>query len=288
MLLKFVPFLFLFLWASGFVGARLDLQYAEPATLLSLRMLANLGLFILMLWLLRQRMPTGRLLLHCVVAGLLAQGLFLGGTYLAIAGGMPSGLCSLLVGVQPILTAVILLGSGEQRFSATQWLGLALGFVGIALVLQGKMAWQHDGDRWLAYGFAILALLGITLGTLYQKRHCQGVSMLGNLVAQNLGAGLLFLPVAALFETGTVNWTTEFLLVMGWLVVVLSLLATQLLIFMISQGKASSVATVFYLVPPITALQAWVLFGETMAPAGLFGFLLSALAVYLVVRPEPD
>lgn len=284
MLVRAIPFIFVILWASGFVGARFGLQYAEPATLLSIRMLGNVILFLILIAFLRRRVPTGIDFFHCCVVGVFIHGFYLGGTYIAIDLGMPAGLSSLLVGIQPILTAVLLVSFTRESFQPIQWIGLILGFIGISLVLGGKMEWQSETDKALAIGVCLCALIGITLGTLYQKKFCHNADMIGSAMVQYLAAGALFLPYAMQFETMEVQWTTEFILTLIWLVVVLSCIAILLLLFMVKNGAASSVASVFYLVPPTTAIQAWLAFGESFDVMGVVGFGFAAVAVYLVVK----
>ncbi|MDK9738865.1 DMT family transporter [Vibrio sp. D404a] len=284
MLIKFIPFVFVILWSSGFVGARFGLQYAESATLLSLRMVANVVLFILLIAFLKRRVPKGAAFFHSCVVGILIHGFYLGGTYLAIDMGMPAGLSALLVGLQPILTAVMIVTFTVERFNWSQWLGLVLGFSGISLVLMGNIEWQSDAHKTEAVLLCFLALIGITFGTLYQKRFCKGVDMVGSAMVQYFAAALLFLPYAMSFETMQVDWTLEFSLTMVWLVVVLSCVAILLLLYMVEHGAASSVASVFYLVPPTTAIQAWLMFGESFDVYGALGFALAAVAVYLVMK----
>lgn len=287
MLIKMIPFVFVILWSSGFVGARLGVEYAEPATLLSLRMVANVVLFLVLIAILKRRIPRGRAFFHACVVGILIHGFYLGGTYLAINWGMPAGLSSLLVGLQPILTALIMVSCTSQRFSFAQWLGLALGFAGISLVLMGNIQWQSDDQKGMATLLCLVSLVGITCGTLYQKRFCQGTDMVGGAMVQYLASAALFLPFAMRYETMQVNWTLEFTLTLIWLVVVLSCIAILLLLYMVAHGASSSVASVFYLVPPTTAIQAWLIFGESFDIYGAMGFALSATAVYLVVKkPE--
>lgn len=284
MLIKFIPFVFVILWSSGFVGARFGLQYAEPATLLSLRMIANVLLFVLLLAMLKRKMPRGSAFFHSCVVGILIHGFYLGGTYLAIDMGMPAGLSALLVGLQPILTAIMIVTFTVERFNWAQWLGLVLGFSGISLVLMGNIEWQSDAHKTEAVLLCVLALVGITFGTLYQKRFCQGVDMVGSAMVQYFASAILFVPYAMSFETMQVNWTVEFSLTMVWLVVVLSCVAILLLLYMVEHGATSSVASVFYLVPPTTAIQAWLMFGESFDFYGALGFALAAIAVYLVVK----
>lgn len=281
---RLIPFVFVVLWASGFVGARFGLQYAEPATLLSLRMIANVALFLLLIVLLRRRLPRGKALLHSGVVGLFIHGFYLGGTYFAIHLGMPAGLSSLLVGLQPILTAFLLVVFTQHSFKPSQWLGLVIGFAGISLVLMGKMDWQSEQHKTLAVAVCLVSLIGITLGTLYQKRFCQGVDMVGGATVQYFAAGLLFVPVALTFETNVIVWSPAFIMTLVWMVVVLSCIAILLLLYMVENGVASSVASVFYLVPPVTAIQAWLMFGESFDAMGVMGFVLAALAVFLVTK----
>ena len=287
MLIKFIPFVFVILWSSGFVGARFGLQYAEPATLLALRMIANVLLFVLLIVILKRKMPRGSAFFHSCVVGVLIHGFYLGGTYLAIEMGMPAGLSALLVGLQPILTAVMIVTFTVERFNWAQWLGLVLGFSGISLVLMGNIEWQSDAHKTEAVLLCVLALVGITFGTLYQKRFCQGVDMVGSAMVQYFASAILFVSYAMSFETMQVDWTVEFSLTMVWLVVVLSCVAILLLLYMVEHGAASSVASVFYLVPPTTAIQAWLMFGESFDLYGAIGFALAAIAVYLVVK-KPD
>ena len=284
MLIKMIPFLFVILWASGFVGARFGLEYAEPMTFLSLRMVLNVVLFAVLIMLLQRRIPTGRQFWHSCVSGLFIHGLYLGGTFQAIHWGIPAGLASLLVGSQPIFTALILLLMGTERFNLAQWLGLALGFAGISCVLMGNIEWQSDAHKWAAIAMCVVSLIGITVGTLYQKKFCQGVDLLGGALVQYVAAVALLLPAAMQFETMQVEWTPTFMMTLGWLVVVLSCIAILLLLYMVEHGASSSVASVFYLVPPTTAIQAWICFGESFDRLGALGFVLAAVAVYLVVK----
>lgn len=284
MLLKMIPFVFVMLWASGFIGARLGLEYAEPATLLTIRMVSNVVFFLLLIALLKRKIPRGMDFVHSFIVGALIHGFYLGGSYLAIGWGMPAGLSSLLVGLQPILTALLIVGFTAERFKLSQWLGLGLGFIGICLVLIGDIEWQNDDHKLIAFTGCMLALIGITFGTLYQKRYCKGVDMVGSALIQYLAAGVMFLPAALHYETMEVQWTMEFILTMVWLVVVLSCVAILLLLYMVENGAASAVASVFYMVPPVTAIQAWLMFGETFDALGALGFVLAAVAVYLVVK----
>ncbi|WP_087018534.1 DMT family transporter [Thaumasiovibrio subtropicus] len=282
MMIRIVPFVFVILWASGFIGAKFGLQHSEPLTLLSLRFAANVVLFSGLLIVLRRRLPSLALIGHSMVVGVLIHAAYLAGCFTAISLGMPAGLVSLLVGLQPLLTAVILVSNGRARLASSQWFGLLLGLIGISLVLGGKLSWESDAGWWPAAGFVTLALLGMTLGTLYQKRFCANVDLIAGGLIQYFAAALLLTPFALIFETNQIEWTPTFMAALAWLVFGLSFTAILLLLVMVRLGEASKVAATFYLVPPVTALQAWIAFGETMSWQGGIGFVLSAIAVYLV------
>ncbi len=286
-----MPLLFVALWSTGFIGAKFGLPYAEPFTFLFIRFALTLALLVPLAHWLSGEWPRGaRLWGHIAVSGLLVHGGYLGGVFYGIHLGMPAGLASLLVGLQPLLTAGLagpLLG---ERLGRSQWLGLVLGLVGVALVLGGKL----DPGEALFQGFGpgallaiLVALIGISIGTLYQKRHCTGMPLLSGTVVQYLAAGTLLGLGALLFEERSVTWTPTFALTLGWLVLVLSIAAILLLMALIKRGEASRVASLFYLVPPVTALQAWWLFDEALPPASLAGMALAIAGVALVVKGKP-
>lgn len=227
----------------------------------------------------------GRARGHIAVAGLLVHGLYLGGVFVAISRGLPAGVTSLVVGLQPIFAAV---GAGPllgERTTGRQWLGLVLGFGGVALVLSGKMGagpTQALGPMLIP---ALLALAGITLGTLYQKRFCPAFDLRTGGVIQFGAAGLATLPFALAAERFRIDWSGEFLFALGWLVLVLSLGAISLLNLLIRRGSAVNVSRLFFLVPPSTSLIAWAVFGERLAGPALPGMALAAAGVYLARPP---
>ncbi|MBC7905814.1 MAG: DMT family transporter [Rhodospirillaceae bacterium] len=280
-----MPAVFVVLWSTGFIGAKFGLPYAEPFTFLSLRFVAVIALLGGVAVVMRAPWPNDRRLVgHLAVSGLLVHGLYLGGVFAAIRDGLPSGLTALVVGLQPLLTAVVtgrLLGEVVSR---RQWGGLALGLAGVAMVLSTRLTGLEWGTLpWRALGFALVALLGMTAGTLYQKRFCTGMDLRTGAVLQYVAAALVMLPLAALTETMRVEWTGSFIFALGWLVLVLSVGAISLLMMLIRQGEAARVASLFYLVPPVTALMAWALFDERLSAVGLAGMVLAAAGVALVV-----
>jgi len=281
------PILFVLLWSTGFIGARFGLPYAEPFTFLWVRMVIVVGLLLGLAWLLRSSWPRGWALnLHIGVSGLLLHAGYLGGVFFAISRGMPAGLAALIVGLQPILTAILAQFLLRERVNALQWAGLLLGFVGVALVVGekalGARALNIENEAFVAIG---LALLCTTLGTLYHKRFASQMPLVGGTVVQYIAASVGLFILALLFrETMQIQWTLQFSLAMAWLVVVLSIGAILLLMYLIRHNSASSVASLFYLVPPATALEAYFLFGEQLGLVALLGMGLAAVGVALVVR----
>lgn len=274
------PALFVLLWSTGFIGARLGLPHAEPLTFLALRYALAASLLVLVALAMKAPWPrTWREVGHYAVAGILVHGLYLGGVFVAIGLGVEAGVSALIVGLQPLLTAALagtLLG---EQVSRRQWLGLVLGLGGVGLVLAGKLG--HGTGTLLGSLACIVALFGITAGTLYQKRYCAGMDLRTGNVVQFLAAGLVTAPLALLFETSVIDWTFDFVFALLWLVLVLSLGAISLLYLLIRRGAASQVASLFFLVPPCTALLAWPLFGETLGPLALAGMALTATGVAL-------
>jgi drug/metabolite transporter (DMT)-like permease len=277
------PGLFVLLWSTGFIGAKLGLPYAEPATFLMVRFAIVLSILLPLCWLAGARWPRSpREAFHMGVAGVMLQAGYLGGVFASIHHGMPAGVSALIAGVQPVLTAILgarLLG---ERTSARQWLGLALGAAGVALVVREKFVFEGVGA--LAVVLSVLALASITLGTVYQKRFCASIDLRTGAAIQFAAAFLALAPFAGLFETREVRWTAEFVFAMAWLVLVLSLGAIFLLFYLIRHGAATRVASLMYLVPPCTALIAWPLFGEIYTLWSAAGMALAMLAVWLVTR----
>jgi drug/metabolite transporter (DMT)-like permease len=278
-----MPATFVFLWATGFIGAKYGLPYAQPATFLLWRFALVVAVMLPIALVLRAPWPPSRSqVVHIAVAGVLLHGGYLGGVFTAIYAGMSAGLSALIVGLQPILTAVAAAAFLGERVIARQWLGLALGFGGVALVVAQRLT--VGGLSGFSFAMALLALVSITIGTVYQKRFCGAFDLRSGAVIQFVAAGLALAPFALAFEHEPVRWTGEFVFALGWLVLVLSIGAISLLTLLIRRGAATKVASLFYLVPPVTATIAFFLFGETLGLLALAGFVLAVVGVAVVVR----
>ena len=281
---RIYPLLFVFLWSTGFIGAKYGLPYAEPLSFLFVRYLAVIALMTAIALLTRAPWPKAPMQwVHIGVSGLLVHAVYLGGVFIAIKQGLPAGITSLVVGMQPLLTA---LGAGwllGERVVGRQWLGLALGFVGVALVVSGKFGDTAALGPMLVP--ALCALLGITVGTLYQKRYCARFDLCTGSIIQFVPTALATLPVILLFDGFHVDWTGDFIFALAWLVLVLSIGAISLLNLLIRSGSAVNVASLFYLTPLSTALIAFLMFDEKLGWLAVLGMGLAVSGVYLVARP---
>jgi drug/metabolite transporter (DMT)-like permease len=274
--------LFVLLWSTGFIGAKLGLPYAGPLTFLVVRMALVASLMLLVALLTRAPWPRSRnAWINVAIAGLLVHGGYLGGVFSAIHQGLSAGVAALVVGLQPLLTAFAAIVVFRERSTPRQWTGLVMGLVGVALVVSGKIT--EGGLSGLGITFAVIALFSITAGTLYQKRFGGQLDFRTVAVIQYSATGLALLPLAAMSESMHVTWSGEFVLALSWLVLLLSIGAVSLLYFLIKRGRATDVSSLFYLTPPTTAVLAYVLFGETLSPTALMGMLIAVAGVALVI-----
>ena len=230
------PGLFVLLWSTGFIGAKLGLPYADPLIFLELRFLFVLAILLPLCWVFKAPWPSPRRALQMAVSGGLLQAGYLGGVFASLHHGMPAGVSALVTGMQPVLTAVLGSWLLRETVSPRQWLGFFLGMAGVLLVVGDRIVVEHLGAA--AVGLSVFALLSITLGTLWQKRHGAGVDLRTGAAIQFLAAAVILAPFAML-EGGEVRWTGEFVFALGWLVLVLSFGAIFLLLTLIRRGRAT-------------------------------------------------
>ncbi len=286
--LRLMPMAFVLLWSTGFAGAKYGLPHAPALTFLAVRMvLAAMLLGGLALWA-KAPWPRGPQLWPYLGAGLLVHGVYLGGVFVAIGFGLPTGLTALIVGVQPLLTATLsgpLLG---ERVKPLQWVGLALGLAGVALVLWDKLVAGHmaGSPGWQAIVPALVALLAITFGVLAQRRYGQAVDLRSGMAAQYAANAVMLGAAALIFENPQIDWTWEFIGALAWLTLVLSGVTIVLMYRLIQRGAAARVSSLFYLVPPVAAIEGFILFGETLAMHALVGMALAAFGVALAFRAQ--
>lgn len=290
--LRAIPAVFVLIWSTGFIVARFGMPHAPPLSFLALRYALSIACFLAWIAWAKVAWPQSRAQwLHLSLTGILMHAGYLGGVWVAVKAGMGSGLSSLIVGFQPVLTAIWLAyslrGSDQPGVSRRQWLGLLLGFVGLLMVVWRKLTLGTPLDHVTPanMAFALAALLSITVGTLYQKRFVQACDVRSANTVQLLAALVVTLPFA-LMETEAMRWNGELAGAMAWSVLGLTVGGSSLLYMLIQRGAAASVTSLMYLVPPTTAMMAWLLFGETITWVTLLGTALTAWGVSWVVRPS--
>ena len=275
------PLAFVLIWSTGFIVAKYAAPHAPPLTFLLYRFAGAILILLPIIAMTRAPWPdTATAWRDVIVVGVLLQATYLGGVWVAIALGMPAGVSALLVGAQPLLTALLAFTINE-RASRVQWIGLTIGFAGVALVLSDRLTLA--GVEPLALAVNLLALAGITAGTLYQKKHAANVDLRTGSLIQFAASFVLLLPFAIATETMVVDYTLEFWLALGWSIVALSLVAITLLLVMIRRGRATEVTSLMYLTPPSTAVLAWLMFGEMLGPLAWAGVLVTMAGVALVL-----
>jgi len=284
---RWVPLLFVLLWSTGFIGAKYALPFIEPFNLLFIRMLLTLAVFSGLIVIFRARWPTPRQAMHQMAVGTLVHAAYLGGVFAAIKLHMPAGIASLLVGLQPLLTAVLAWQFTGSTLRPRQWLGLALGMIGATLVLVRGESLDSIHLPAAALLAIFVALFGISIGTLYQKRFGGDTDLLTGSFFQYLATALWMGLLTGGFEHGDVVWTPQLIAALAWLVCGLSVGAILLLMWMIREGEAARVATYFYLVPPVTAIESWLLFDERLGVASVLGIGVTVAGVYLVLKRSP-
>ena len=280
-----VPGLFVILWSTGYVVVRLTMPDAGPVRFLAWRFGAAAVLLAAAAFLVRAPWASRAVDYgHLAVVGLLVHGIGLGGVWVALDLGVEAGVAALVMGAQPLLTAALAIGLIGERIDRRGAAGLALGFLGVTLVIHHKLAGVGDPT---GLAVVVAGVVGMTLGVLYQKRRCAHIDLVTGSAVQLAFAGAACLVLAWWIDDRPVEWTPRIFAVLAWSVLVLSIAATLLLYRLLRRGDASRVASLLYLVPPVTALMAWAAFGETLAPLTLAGMALTAVGVALVAAPPP-
>jgi len=278
-----MPWLFVLIWSTGFIVARYGMPNSPPFTFLLWRYFFSIVCFVL--WVKWSKVPWPQSKAqwwHLSVTGVLMHAGYLGGVWAAVKVGMGAGLTALIVGLQPVITAIWLSARGGH-VSRRQWQGLALGFVGLAMVVSRKLEGGIEVTPW-SLTMITMALVSITTGTLYQKRFVQPCDVRSANAVQLMAAYLVTLPLA-LMETEAALWNAEMSWAMAWAVLVLTLGGSSLFYILIQRGAAAAVTSLLYLVPPTTAVMAWFLFSEPITLITLAGIVVTAMGVSLVVRP---
>lgn len=278
------PVIFVFLWSTGYIGSRLSAPYAEPLSFLTVRFAIAAALLAVMASAVKARWPRPRQAVQAILIGALIQGVYLGGVFWAVARGMPAGVAALIVALQPLITALLAGLMLGERPTPRHWSGLILGLAGVALVVWPKLTLSGHGITPPTIAAVVIATLAISLGSILQKRHGGVADLRTANVWQFIGGGLVVGLGAAVSETFAITWNGQVVFAMAWLVLVLSIGAISLLYVMIRHGEVSRIATLFYLVPALTALIAWAMFGETLNAIQIAGMAVCMAGVALATR----
>ncbi len=277
------PGMFVLFWASGFPAVKFGLDYIEPFTLLAVRSALSVALVVAILPFVRVRWPRGwRETGHIMVAGFFLQAAYLGCMFVALGEGISQGVAALIAGMQPLLTAAIVGRFLGERVNLRQWAGFVLGFGGLAAVMSERITLGTG----TALGLAAIALTPfmITTGSLYQKKFCADMDLRAGMIIQHATAGVAVFAMALATETREIEWGPELAFTLAWLVIVLSVAATNLYYFMLRRGAAGRVSSLFYLTPPTAVVLGYITYGETFGPVALAGFAVSIAGVALITR----
>lgn len=287
-ILRAIPLVFTFLWSTGWIVAGYSARYADALTFLAVRFASAALLVSLLALAMGAPWPRSwRALRDAAISGILLHGIYLGCLWWAVRHGLPAGISGLIAGLQPVLTALfapVMLG---ERISGVRWLGILCGFAGIAIVLEPQLAGVQPAALWGILGPILINVIGmfsVTLGSFYQKAHISSGDLRTVTAIQYVAACLVVLPFAFAFEPMHIEWNLTMLLVLAWSAVVLSLGSIGLYFFMIRRGEVSRIATFLYLVPALVAVEAWILFGETLSPLQIGGMAVTILGVVLASR----
>lgn len=286
-LIALVPAVFVFIWSTGWIMARLIAPFGEPLTFLSVRYFGAFIVAAILAWITRAKWPKSRTaIVHAMVSGVLLHAVYLGGVWIAVRMGVPAGISALVAALQPLMTGIIAQAFGLERIRLLQGVGILIGLLGVLAVISPKLAggsgeWAHLGP---AFIINVIGMISVTLGTFYQKRFIAEGDFLGVITWQYVGAILITLPAAYLFESMHIEWRMETWIGLAWSVLVLSIAAILLMLLMIRRGAVSKLSALIYLIPPTAAAQAYVLFGETMTLVQVAGMAVTAIGVYLATK----
>ena len=272
---------FVFLWASAFVAAKLGLDDAGPFSMLTVRFAIVSCIFASLVFIFRAKWPKWIEIPYIALVGILLHGLYLGGVFFSIKQGTSAGISSLIVSLHPVLTCILAIFIIEEKITLDRWIGIFMGFIGVILVV-----WPRMGGELPLIGFlsCFVALVAISFATIIQKKYLENMDILGGNSVQAIFAALFFLMLVLLIEPFHFNLTTELLISMTWLILLVSLGAISILMILIKRGEMSSTASLFFLAPPVSAILGYIVFGEKLGALGILGFIIACTGVWIVNR----
>lgn len=282
--LALIPVLFVWLWSTGFVGAKLGTPYMDPLLLLTFRFAIVIPIFIGLIAFFKAPPVIRAEIPMQIFIGILLHGFYLGGVFVAVRYGTPAGISAIFVGLQPVLTVAVNASFFGMRITKIQTLGLMLGFGGLVAVILGSQEMTSAEFGPIGFLCCTISLLGITAAALLQKHYAAKTPLLGGSAWQYFGGLLVVAPASFFFETGVFENTWQIYVAIGWLVLALSVIAVLLLLYMIREGALEKVSAYMYLVPPVAAIQTWVFFGEALSLISIAGCVVVVIGVAMVVR----
>jgi len=281
-MLNFFPFLFVFFWSSAFISGQIIVQSASPFASLSFRfMIVALG-FVIFAKIFNEKIFVKRSIIYqSAVTGILFHGFYLGGVFFSFSVGLSATLSALIVGLQPVLTNILSGPILKEKVTFTQWMGILLGFTGTVLVIGLDIGKSIPVLGIIA---SIVALIGATTATIWQKKFTNKLSLSVNNFYQALAAAIFLFLASLMFEISYINFTTSFILSMSWQIVMVSFGAFTILMYLIKIGSASKTSNLFFLVPPTTAVMAWLVLGEDLYRNDLMGLIIASIGVFVATR----
>ena len=283
---SFAPLVFVCLWATGFIGSRLSAPYAEPLSFLTIRFAIVVIVLVIASFGFKAKWPDGKTIGWALLTGVFSQGLYLGGVFWAIYYGMPAGVAALITALQPLLVTVLAGRTLDEKSGWLHWTGLMIGLLGVAMVVWPKLSFDAQGITPATVSAMFIATLAITIGSIMQKRFLNDVDMRPANALQFMGGGVVVFVGALISEDFNIVWNGDVIFAMGWLVLVLSFGALTLLYLLIRRGEVSTVSSLFFLVPAVTAVIAFVMFDETLSVIQLVGMAVCAGAVFIVTHSK--
>ena len=281
-MVKFLPLSFIIFWSSAFISGQFIVQSATPFAALTFRFMIVSIFFFIISYILREKILINlNLIFQASITGILFHGFYLGGVFFSYSLGLSATLSALIVGLQPILTNIMSGPILKERVTMTQWLGISLGLTGTLMVIGYDIGKNIPVSGVIS---SIVALLGATIATIWQKKFTNNITLSVNNFYQALSAGIFLLFVSILFENPIINFDKRFILSMGWQIIMVSFGAYAILMYLIKKGKVSQTSNLFFLVPPVTAIMAWIVLGEDISLIDVFGLLICAFGVYIATR----
>ena len=281
-MVKVFPFIFILLWSSAFITTKPIIDNSDPFSALAFRFaLVALGFFLFSIYYKKKIIVHRRNFFESFFSGVLFHGVYLGGVFFSISKGMPTGIAALIVTLQPILTNALSGPILQEKVSVKQWIGVLLGFSGAVMVLGFDIGTEIPTIGLIA---TVVALIAITTSTIWQKKLSNNLPLSVSNMNQALGGFIFHIIIIILFAEPYIDFSTTFLIAMSHQIFLVSFGAFTILMFLIKRNSASKTVSIFFLIPPTSALMAWIFLNESLSNLDLLGFLIATIGVYIATR----